>query len=63
MKKGQRMSQGSQRAEAIRQRNSMRRFYEFQKNVARQNRPKKSSNKYSKNDSFTQILKALWKVI
>jgi hypothetical protein len=68
MKKGQRMSQGSQRAAEIRKRNSMRRFYEFQKNSLAKNRPKKtskkkSSNKYSKNDSFTQILKALWKVI
>jgi hypothetical protein len=57
------MSQGSQRAAEIRKRNYIRKFYEIQKNSLAKNRPKKSSNKYSSNDSFTQILKALWKIV
>lgn len=63
MKRGQKLSRGTQRAAAIRQRNYNRKFHEFQKNSRQKNRPKKSSNKYSKNDSFTQLLKILWKAI
>ena len=68
MKKGQRISQASQRVSEIRKRNSMRRYYEFQKNSVAKNRPKKTnkkkiSNKYSSNDSFIKILKSLWKII
>lgn len=63
MRKGQKMSKGTLRAAEIQKRKSLKRFYEFQKNSVAKNRPKKSSNKYSRNDSFTQILKALWKIV
>ena len=68
MKRSQRMNKGSQRSSAIRQRNSMRQFYEFQRSVAKNNRARKngqkrSSNKYSSDNSFTKILEGLWKII
>ena len=63
MRKGQHISKASDRTRAIQERKMLRQFYEFQKNSARRNRPKKSSTKYSQNDIFTQILNALWKII
>jgi len=63
MRKGQKLSMGTRRWQAIQERKMLRKFYEFQKNSVAKNRPKRSSNKYSSNDNFIQILKMLWKMI
>lgn len=64
MKKGQKLSMGTGRWKATQERKSLRKFYEFQKNSPAKNHQKKSSNKYSSNESFIdQILKGLWKII
>lgn len=63
MRKGSKLSMGTRRWQAIQERKMLRKFYEFQKNSVAKNRPKKSSNKYSSNESIIQILKTLWKMI
>jgi hypothetical protein len=63
MRKGQKLSMGTRRWQATQERKLLRQFYEFQKNSRQKNRPKRLSNKYSYDDSFTKILKTLWKMI
>lgn len=63
MRKGQKLSMGTRRWQVTQERKLLRKFYEFQKNSVAKNRSKRSSNKYSNNDHFIQILKALWKMI
>lgn len=63
MRKGSKLSMGTRRWQSIQERKMLRKFYEFQKNSVAKNCPKKSSNKYSSNESIIQILKTLWKMI
>ena len=63
MRKGQKLSMGTRRWQATQERKLLRQFYEFQKNSRQKNRPKRLSNKYAYDDSFTKILKTLWKMI
>jgi hypothetical protein len=60
MRKNRKISMATQRSAAIRQRNALRKFYEFQKNSVVKNRPKKSRNKYRVNRNEYQEIEYIF---